>query len=230
MLQRLRCQPCLLGLLIIAISLLAWAPAAFPQSSPAALERALDRAQRVYQKQVQSVTSSMRQLYLERLAQLEQRAAEAGEYEQALALQKEGQRIRKLLGPSAETPFQFTLLAHEAERQGDLTLTANTLRTLTNWGPESSATWKLPAIIPPGGYEVAVAHRHHAGPLPCKLSAKDYHVSGRLEGAEGSEEALTTLGNLRITSDSSHLTLTLEASEGVENVQIKHLVLTSHAP
>lgn len=197
---------------------------------PGGVAQAFDQARERYQEQVTATTTSMKRLYLERLRMLEEKAAGEGDYESAQAYFEEAARVREDLGEAADAPLTLTLLPYEAELSGGVVLsTSGTIGSLTGWGPEASAVWKLPGI-PRGGYSVVVFHGNNPLPVPVTLSGPNYFVAGELVSAKDQEVAESSLGNLRIIGDLPALTLSIDEIAAPLELEIQQIVLISHAP
>lgn len=204
--------------------------------APAGLQEDLQITQKRHLERRADVTISLRRLYLERLKDLEGQAVAHADYELAQKYRAEADEVRNDLGEHAQAPFELALYAEEAQLEGGLQLTADPDPSIVGWRPGARATWQLPAI-PKGGYAVRVVHGEITAPLEFQLTASHYHVKGPLVVTEGEEntlnQAISSLGNLRITDERPKLTLTL-SSDGQVNatktLPVQRIYLESHAP
>lgn len=152
---------------------------------------------------------------------LEKQLATARDYDgaarvrlQRLEMQNELDRLDKnlVLLQSREQALKASLLPariqlplEAAQLTGGTRLDSG---ALTGWARGATATWKLPAGLPPGGYEVIL--RYRCGPLEggsLTLSEKRFTLSTAIEttlrGAENREA-----GTLKLSEGATTLTLT----------------------
>ena len=152
---------------IILFSLPSFLFSAFAREKPAALQQ-LESA---FENELAKKEQALYEPYQKALTALHQQKIKSGKLEEALAVKREMERLRRTIPPLESKPIpgtvsadgngNFLLLAKNAILQGSIQYDKPSSK-LIEWKKSGSATWNL-SNIPHGTYQATL--NYHAGPF-----------------------------------------------------------------
>ncbi len=178
--------------------------------------------------------------YRDALQALEKKHAESQDFASALKAREERIKIETEIAAAEK---EIASLAGRASgsaplpkgriemKTGEAALTGVRLdpekNALAGWeAPGASSEWKLPNL-PPGGYEVFMAHL--GGPISILLKEGFYTLAGELKPAAGGKPVEQSLGTLRIRDGAGPLTLTVTSAQNASDLRVYSLWLVPSA-
>lgn len=207
-------------------------PFALSRDKPAALQALEDD----FKKELSSKIQSLYEPYHDALSRLYDKKLKSGKLEEALAVKKEIERIKRAHSDhnTKQTPTAaiagkdgtFLLLPSNAELTGSIIHDKKSGK-LIGWDDTGSARWTLDKL-PPGSYHVTL--NYHSGPFAggrVQVSAgKSKNIFTVKGSGKWQEKKQTTLGEITLSPASGAFTLSILEARTQGIMELSSVILT----